>query len=48
MLPMSLVVASLRVSKHKGFNTQEYNEAMLMELKELGGKILQELDRIMI
>ena len=48
MLPMEVVVPSLRVSKHNDFNPQEYNEAMMMELKTLDGKRLQALDHIMI
>ena len=30
MLPMEVVVHSLRVSKHNGLNPQEYGEAMMM------------------
>ena len=48
MLPMEVVVPSLRVSKHNGLNPQEYNEAMMMKLDALDGKILQVLDHIMI
>ena len=48
MLPMEVVVPSLRVSRHNGLNPQEYSEVMMMELKALGGKILQALDHIMI
>ena len=48
MIPMEVVAPSLRVSKHNGLNPQEYNEVMMMELKELDGKRLQELDHIMI
>ena len=38
VLPMEVVVPSLRVSKHNGLNPQEYSEAMMMELKALDGK----------
>ena len=48
MLPMEVVVPSLRVSKHNGLNPQEYSEAMMMDLKALDGKRLQALDHIMI
>ena len=48
MLPMEVVVPSLRVSKHNGLNLQEYNEAMMMELEALDGKRLKALDHIMI
>ena len=48
MLPMEVVVPCLRVSRHNGLNTQEYNEAMMMELEALDGKRLQALDHIMI
>ena len=48
MLLMEVVVPSLRVSKHNGFNPQEYIEAMMMELKALDGKRLQALDHIII
>ena len=40
MLPMEVVVPSLRVSKHNDLNSQEYSEAMKMELEALDGKIL--------
>ena len=42
------VVPSLRVFRHNALNPQEYNEAMMMELEALDGKILQALDHIMI
>ena len=45
---MEVVVPSLRESKKNGLNPQEYNEAMMMELKALDGKRLQALDQIMI
>ena len=48
MLPMEVIVPSLRVSKHNGLNPQEYNEAMMMELEALDEKILQALDHFMI
>ena len=48
MLPMEVVVPSLRVSRKNGFNPQEYSETMMMELKALDGKILQALDHITI
>ena len=48
VLPIEVVVPSLRVSRHNGLNTQEYNKAMMIELKALDGKILQALDHIMI
>ena len=32
MLPMEVVVSSLRVSRHNGLNPQEYSKAMMMEL----------------
>ena len=48
VLPMEVVVPSLRVSRHNGLNPQEYNEAMMMELGALDGKRLQALDHIMI
>ena len=48
MLPMELLVPSLRVSRQNGLNPQEYNEAMIMELETLDKKILQALDHIMI
>ena len=40
MLPMEVVVPSLRVSRHNGLNPQEYNKAMKMELEALDGKRL--------
>ena len=48
MLPVEVVVPSLRVSKQNGLNPQEYNMAMIMELEALDGKRLQSLDHIMI
>ena len=48
MLPMELVVPSLRVSRQNGLDPQEYSEAMMMEVEVLDGKRLQALDHIMI
>ena len=48
MLPMEVVVPSLRVSRQNGLNPQAYIEAMMMELEALDGKILQALDHIMV
>ena len=48
MLPMELVIPSLRVSRQNGLNPQEYSEAMMIKLEALDGKRLQELDHIMI
>ena len=41
VLPMEVVVPSLRVSRHNGLNPQEYIEAMMMELEALDGNRLQ-------
>ena len=38
VLPMELVVLSLRVSRKNGLNPQEYSEAMMMEIEALDGK----------
>ena len=48
MLPMEVVVPSLRVFSQNGLNPQEYCEAMMMELEAFDGKRLQALDHIMI
>ena len=40
MLPMEVVVSSLRVSIQNGLNPQEYSEAMMIELDALDGKRL--------
>ena len=48
VLPMEVVVPSLRVSRQNDLNPQEYSEAMIMELEALDGKRLQALDHIMI
>ena len=48
VLPMEVVVSSLRVSIHNCLNSQEYSEAMIMKLEALDGKILQALNHIMI
>ena len=37
MLPIEVVVLSLRVSRQNGLNPQEYSEAIIMELKALDG-----------
>ena len=38
VLPMELIVLSLRVSRKNGLNPQEYSEAMMMEIEALDGK----------
>ena len=48
MLPMEVVVPSLRVSRQNDLNPQEYSKAMMMELEALDGKRLRALDHIMI
>ena len=48
MLPMEVVVPSLRASRQNGLNPQEYIEAMMMELQALDGNRLQALNHIMI
>ena len=48
MLPMEVVVPSLRVSRQNGLNPQEHSEAMMMELEALDEKRLQALNHIMI
>ena len=48
VLPMEVVVPSLRESRQNGINPQEYSKAMKMELEAFDGKILQALDHIMI
>ena len=40
MLPVEVVVPSLRVSRKNDLNPQEYSEAMMTELEALNGKIL--------
>ena len=35
VLPMEVVVPSLRVAKQNGLTLEEYNEAMIMELKNI-------------
>ena len=39
VLPMEVVIPSLRVSKQNDLNPQEYSKAMMMELEALDGKI---------
>ena len=48
VLPMEVVVPSLRVFRHNDLNPQKHSEAMMMGLEELDGKRLQALDHIMI
>ena len=48
MLPIEVVVPSLRVSGHNDLNLQEYSEAIMIELEALDGKRLQALNHIMI
>ena len=43
VLPMEVVISSLRVSRQNCLSPQEYNEAMMMELEALDGKRLQVL-----
>ena len=48
VLPMKVVGPSIRVSRQNSLNPKEFNEAMIMELEALNGKILQALDHIRI
>ena len=48
MLPIKVVVPSLRVSMQNCLDPQEYNEAMMMEFEALDRKRLQAIDHIMI
>ena len=48
MLPMEVVIPSLRVSRQNDLNPQEYSEAKMMELEALDRKRLQEFNHIMI
>ena len=48
VLPMEVVVPSLKVSRQNDLNLQEYSAAMMMELEALDEKRLQALDHIMI
>ena len=48
ILPMEVVVPSLRASRQNHLNPQEYSEAMMMELKVLDRKRIQAFDHIMI
>ena len=43
MLPMEVVVPSLRDSKQNGLDPQEHSEAMMMELETLDGKSYKHL-----
>ena len=48
VLPMEVVVPSLRESMHNDLNPQEYSEAMIMEVETLDVKRIQAVDHIMI
>ena len=41
ILPMEVVVHSLRVSMQNGLTPQEYSESMMMELKSVDGREIQ-------
>ena len=48
ILPMEVVVPSLRVSKKNGLTPQEYNEAMMMELKSEDDRRIQAFNCMLI
>ena len=43
VLPMEVVVPSLRVSRQNDLNPKEYSEVMMMELEALDGKYYKHL-----
>ena len=45
---MEVVVHSLRVSRQNGVTSQEYNEAMMMELEYANGKRIQAFNYMLI
>ena len=48
VLPMEVVVPSLRVSRKNGLTPQEYNEAMMMELESVNDKIIQAFNHMLV
>ena len=48
VLPMEVVVPSLRVSRQNDLNPQEYNEAIMIKLEAFDEERLQVLNHIMI
>ena len=46
VLPMEVVVPSLRVVKHNGLILKEYNKAMIMELKNIDEERMQALNNL--
>ena len=44
VLPMEVVVPSLRVAKQNGLALEEYNEAMIMELENIDEERMQALN----
>ena len=48
ILPMEVVVPSIRVSRKNGLTPQEYSEAMIMELKSTYDRKLQAFNNMLI
>ena len=48
VLSMEVVVPSLRVSKKDGLTPQEYNEAMMMELKSTNDRRIQAFNHMLV
>ena len=48
VLPMEVVVPSLRVSKKNSLTTQEYSEAMMRELESIDDGIIQGFNYMLI
>ena len=48
ILPMEVVVPSLRVFKKNGFTPQEYSEAMMMALESTYGRRIQPFNYMLI
>ena len=48
VLPMEVVVPSLRVSKQNDLTPQEYNQAMIMELEDADENKIQAFNRMMV
>ena len=46
VLPMEVVVPSLRVAKQNGLTLEEYNEAMIMELENIDEERMQALNNL--
>ena len=48
VLPMEVVVPSLRVSRENGLTSQDYSEAIMIEIKSIDDRRIQEFNYMLI